>query len=248
MQADKLTSCKLQCIPCKLTSSRLTSRLSWQVVHTTLSLTPRSCSPQWWCHHHWSSAWGPASRTISDTYYIFGNNHCSNQAAVTFWFTYSAKVYVKYWGQNLRLQEAMSRKIWMQLNKSDNKSEWNQVEWSEDESGHKTNHLTILNEFFVWPNQGIAYLKNHALNGNSVQGLKVSTCGELSVELHPQSNSKTWINQVVVLFKLNFSSKTWRCQVLVGKFNFKLNFLAFWVSSTLSELSLQNLVAPSFGG
>ena len=141
MQADKLTSCKLQCIPCKLTSSRLTSRLSWQVVHTTLSLTPRSCSPQWWCHHHGSSAWGPASRTISDTYYIFGNNHCSNQAAVTFWFTYSAKVYVKYWGQNLHLQEAMSRKIWMQLNKSDNKSEWNQVEWSEDESGHKTNHL-----------------------------------------------------------------------------------------------------------
>ena len=66
--------------------------------------------------------------------------------------------------------------------------------------------------------------KKHALNGNSVQGLKVSTCGELSVELHPQSNSKTWINQAVVLFKLNFSSKTWRCQVLVGKFNFKLNF------------------------
>ena len=68
-------------------------------------------------------------------------------------------------------------------------------------------------------------MKNHAQNGNSVQGLKVSTCGELSVELHPQSNSKTCVNQVVVLFKLNFSSKTWRCQVLVGKFNFKLNFL-----------------------
>ena len=68
--------------------------------------------------------------------------------------------------------------------------------------------------------------KKHALNGNSVQGLKVSTCGELSVELHPQSNSKTCVNQVVVLFKLNFSSKTWRCQVLVGKFNFKLNFLS----------------------
>ena len=41
-----------------------------------------------------------------------------------------------HWGQNLHLQEAMSRKLWMQLNKNDNKSEW-----SEDESGHKTNHL-----------------------------------------------------------------------------------------------------------
>ena len=157
---------------------------------------------------------------------------------------------------HLKAAEQEWQRVWV-------KSGW--VKWSEGESGHKTNHLINHLEWILC----LAKPRNCTCEKTMLwmetrfkawRCLKVSTCGELSVELHPQSNSKTWINQVVVLFKLNFSSKTWRCQVLVGKFNFKLNFLGkfnfkwtfspklggakfWWVSSTLN----QDLVPPNLG-
>ena len=84
--------------PCKLASWQAANcnvyHASWQVqdcyefklftqpCHLFLEFGPKVLRPPSRCHHRWSSAWGPRSPKVSDN--KFGNNNCSNQAAVAF--------------------------------------------------------------------------------------------------------------------------------------------------------------------